>query len=289
MCCLVTAEDRRILIDPGIALGYKRHGLPPHPVQVALGVTIRRNIIQKLQTATDIVFSHFHGDHVPLLRANPFQLSFKHIPDQLQHVNIWAKSKENLSFKMQSRAEDLSQLSKANMKMAEGTSEGLLRFSEPVPHGLAESRFGDVMMTRIDTGRYIFVHASDIQLLDNATVDKILLWQPDIVFTAGPPLYFKTLSASLRRRAWNNGLRLGKNVPTLIVDHHLLRSEKGITWLENLSQVLGKQVYCAADFMNTPRLLLEARRAILYREKPVPENWHLEYQEGRVKMGNSKL
>ena len=28
MCCLVTTGERRILIDPGLALGYLRHGFP---------------------------------------------------------------------------------------------------------------------------------------------------------------------------------------------------------------------------------------------------------------------
>jgi len=46
------------------------------------------------------------------------------------------------------------------------------------------------MMTRVDMGTQVFVHASDIQLLDDATIDKILMWQPDIVFTAGPPSIF---------------------------------------------------------------------------------------------------
>ena len=30
MCCLVTTGERRILIDPGLALVYIRHGLLPH-------------------------------------------------------------------------------------------------------------------------------------------------------------------------------------------------------------------------------------------------------------------
>ena len=140
------------------------------------------------------------------------------------------------------------------------------------------------MMTRIDMGRQLFVHASDIQLLDAATIEKILMWQPDIVFTAGPPLYLQTLNSSLRKRAWQNGLRLAKNVANLIVDHHLLRSEKGITWLDNLSQAVGKKVYCAADYMNKPRLLLEARRTSLYQKRPVPENWHQDYEKGEIQV-----
>ena len=284
MCCLVTTGERRVLIDPGLALGYLRHGLLPHPLQVAKDVQVREKILKALQIATDIVFSHFHGDHVPLLRANPYQLSFKQTPDHLPKVHIWAKSKEKLSSRMQRRASDLFELFGTTMETAEGCSDGLLSFSGSVPHGLAESKFGSVMMTRIDMGKQVFVHASDIQLLDAATIEKILLWQPDIVFAAGPPLYLQTLSGPLRKQAWKNGLRLARNVPTLIVDHHLLRSETGIAWLDNLSQAVGKKVYCAADFMNKPRLLLEAWRTSLYQKIPVPEDWHQDYEKGKIQI-----
>lgn len=74
LCCLVTVAERKILIDPGLALGFLRNGQAPHPVQVAMGEVIRKQIIQVWGLATDIVFSHFHGDHVPLVDANPYQL-----------------------------------------------------------------------------------------------------------------------------------------------------------------------------------------------------------------------
>ena len=278
MCCLVTAWERRILIDPGIALGYRRHGLLPHPYQVKTGIKVRQEIIKAMKEATDIVFSHFHGDHVPLLQANPFQLSFEQLADRLQGLRIWAKSKEGLSSKMQHRAMDLEALLGRTMKIAEGCHDGPLTFSGPVPHGLPGERFGTVMMTRIDTGNQVFVHASDIQLLNDETIDKIIQWQPDIVFADGPPLYIRSLSKLQRKKAWENGLRLARNVETLIVDHHLLRSELGILWLSNMSRISGKKVYCAADFMNKPRLLLEAQRRKLYREIPVAENWHRDYE-----------
>ena len=163
------------------------------------------------------------------------------------------------------------------MKVAEGCSDGPLKFSEAVPHGLPNSRFGSVMMTRIDMGDSVFVHASDIQLLDNAAVEKILKWQPDIVFASGPPLYLKSLNATLRKQAWENALRLARNVDTLILDHHLLRCEEGTVWLDNLKKTSGGKVCCGADFMGKPRLLLEAQRSYLYQKMPVPENWHQGY------------
>ena len=75
LSCEVKVKDRRIVIDPGLALGYQRCGLLPHPAQVAVGEQVRRKIVKALKDATDVVLSHFHGDHVPLLDANPYQLN----------------------------------------------------------------------------------------------------------------------------------------------------------------------------------------------------------------------
>jgi predicted metallo-beta-lactamase superfamily hydrolase len=74
LCCVVNTRGRKILIDPGVALGYTRFRLLPHPIQVAVDERIQRRIIHEWATATDIVISHFHGDHVPLANANPYQL-----------------------------------------------------------------------------------------------------------------------------------------------------------------------------------------------------------------------
>ncbi|MEA1991030.1 MAG: hypothetical protein U9N58_02375 [Thermodesulfobacteriota bacterium] len=282
LCCLVKIRERRIVIDPGVALGYIRNGLLPHPYQVAVGQKVRQDIINALETATDVVFSHFHGDHIPLLYANPFQLSFQQLPTHFKNLRCWSKSDKDLSPKIQLRAFELAELLGPNMKVAEGCSDGPLRFSEAVPHGSPESRFGGVMMTRIDMGDSIFVHASDIQLLDDATVEKILRWQPDIVFASGPPLYLSSLTATLRKQAWENALRLARNVDTLILDHHLLRCEDGAVWLDNLRKTSGGKVCCGADFMGKPRLLLEARRSQLYQKMPVPENWHQDYFQGKA-------
>jgi len=66
LCSLVTTRDRCILVDPGLSLGYVRHGLFPHPLQVVIGRTTRMRILHALNSATDVVISHFHGDHSPL-------------------------------------------------------------------------------------------------------------------------------------------------------------------------------------------------------------------------------
>jgi predicted metallo-beta-lactamase superfamily hydrolase len=136
------------------------------------------------------------------------------------------------------------------------------------------------MMTRIEDEDGVFVHASDIQLLDSEAVAIILDWRPDIVLAAGPPLYLTELSPRQRHQAWENGLRLAREVETLILDHHLLRCEVGLSWLDRLISATGRRVLCAADFMDHPRCLLEAQRVQLYKDMPVPEGWHDAYANG---------
>lgn len=282
LCCLVSRPGRRIVIDPGVALGFVRYGLAPHPLQVAVGRRIREQIVQVLDTATDVVFSHFHGDHVPLTDANPYQLSVHALPASFRHLRCWSKSGDDLAADERQRFLDLAELLGANLQTADGRTEGSLSFSPPVPHGAPESGRGTLMMTRVDMGRRVFVHASDIQLLHDPTVDQILKWRPDIVLASGPPLYLNRLGRADLERAWGNALRLARNVETIILDHHLMRGEEGAVWLDRLSETVGKRVYCAADYMGQPRRLLEAQRVKLYERMPVPEGWHEAYAQGRV-------
>ncbi|HIE07167.1 MAG TPA: hypothetical protein EYP64_03900 [Desulfarculaceae bacterium] len=270
LSCFVKAGQRRILIDPGVALGYIRHGLFPHPLQVAEGERVRQRIIEALESATDVVFSHFHGDHIPLQKANPYQLAIRQLPENFQNLCCWSKSLDSLGEKMKQRAQDLRALLGSNFHVAEGLSEGPMTFSKAMPHGAQGSKLGTVMMTRINLGDKVFLHTSDIQLLDSATIDFIIAWQADIVLAGGPPLFIETLSEDLRTAAWENGLRLARNVETLILDHHLMRDQQGPAWLEDLSAKAGKQIYCAADFMGKKRLFLEAGRTKLYETMPVP-------------------
>ncbi|MCK9276252.1 MAG: hypothetical protein M0P57_14330 [Syntrophales bacterium] len=267
LCCFVTVAEQGILIDPGIALGFFRKGYAPHPVQVAVGEVIREKIIQAWGLATDIVFSHFHGDHVPLADANPYQLDIARVADLNPGVRIWTKSADFLSDKELKRFIALK--NRLDARWQEGkTGLDPLRFSGPVPHGKRTEHNEKLMMTRIKDDA-VFVHAPDIQLLDNETVDLVLEWKPDILLAGGPPLYLAQLNSELRNRAWQNALRLADSVGVLVLDHHLMRSREGLQWLNKLSLESGHSVLCAADFMKVPRSLLEAERKTLYEKFPV--------------------
>jgi len=279
LCCFVRTESKKILIDPGIALGYTRYKLLPHPLQVAIDERIQERIIEAWSEATDIVISHFHGDHIPLVDANPYQLNIKKIAGLNPNAKIWAKS-SLLSPTEKKRANSFSLALNKKLISAEEKEQGGLSFSNPVPHG-ESNNLETVIMTKIEED-CVFVHASDIQLLNNEAVSQILSWKPDIVFASGPPLYLFKLSKDQVRRAWYNAIKLSEKVDTLILDHHLMRGYAGVRWLKRLSSETRKKILCGADFMKKPRMLLEARRKRLYEEMPVAEGWHEAYAKGKV-------
>jgi len=228
LTCVVETQNRRIVIDPGLALGYQRDGLLPHPAQVAVGEQVRKRIVSALEDATDVVMSHFHGDHVPLPDANPYQLQTQRVAPLCRTTRLWAKGTEGLSPSMMRRRVLLGETLGREIPNAEGQGNGVLGFSPPVPHGKLRSHLGTVMMTRIGGGNAVFVHASDIQLLDDRAVSLLLDWCPNIALVGGPPLYLSKLSSAQRAVAWANAKRLAYHVDTLILDHHLLRCEGGL-------------------------------------------------------------
>jgi uncharacterized protein len=282
LSCVVETANRRIVIDPGLALGYQRQGLLPHPVQVAVGEQVRRQIRDALEDATDIVISHFHGDHVPLPDANPYQLRIEDVTASFRRARLWAKGPDGLSPKMTHRRTTLGEALNRELPDAEGEDTGPLTFSSAVAHGEPNTHLGTVMMTRIEDAGTVFVHGSDIQLLDAQAVSVILAWQPDVVLVGGPPLYLAALDSVQRKRAWEQAERLAEGVGTLIVDHHLLRCREGLSWLAHLAAQSDHDVLCAADFVGRPRCLLEACRSQLYREMPVPKGWHEAYARGET-------
>ena len=281
LCCVVKTRGRKIIIDPGVALGYRRSGLLPHPFQVAVGERVKEKILKELKESTDIILSHFHGDHIPLVDANPYQLDAKKTAPHFKKPQLWCKGDRELSPLMKKRRSKLSDLFVRSLTNAEGKSDGLLQFSKPVFHGEPNSGMGTVMMTRIEDEK-VFVHASDIQLLHSHAVSQIIGWNPQIVLVSGPPLYLKRISKKRREQAWNNAVRLSKKVDTLIIDHHLLRNNEGYAYLKKIELESGRKVCCAADFMKKSPMLLEANRKLLYKEMPVPSDWHQKYSRGRV-------
>ena len=288
LCCVVEKENQKILIDPGISLGYTRHGLLPHPIQIAVDEIIREKIIAELKEVTDLVFSHFHGDHIPFKKANVYQLKMNDVIKYMKGLKVWSKSIENESHKFQERAWDL-KFNCDHFTVAENKTVGDLYFSKTVAHGKKDSPLGNVMMTKIKLQDKIFVHASDIQFLYTPTIEKIIELAPDILIASGPPLYLSHIDEKMATEAAENILYLSSKVDTLIIDHHLLRSEKGLIYLRELNAKSKNKIITAADFMGIIPCLLEARRQELYEKFPVAAGWHQKYEAGLVDTGDYLL
>jgi len=281
LCCVVETKDRKIVIDPGVALGYRRHGLLPHPVQVAVAERVKVAIEKALEDATDVVISHYHGEHHPMVNANPYQLSADRVAELFKHPRLWAKGMQNIAPGQVHRAKDLAQKVGRAFPASEGLSDGCLSFSPPVPHG-ERGMGGTVMMTRIEEEKEVFVHASDIQMLNDEAIEQILEWRPTVVLASGPPIYLPSLTWRKRKAALRRTLMVARDVDTLILDHHLMRSREGEKWLDWVSSITNHKVICAADFMGRNRNLLEADRVSWYKKISVPEGWHEAYSKGEA-------
>jgi len=262
MACLVRTGARLILIDPGVALAPRRFGFPPHPGEIKRAALIRQQILNHLPQITDIIISHFHGDHTPLKKPDPFQIPLIDFKNRLGTSRIYIKSNQGNTSLMNYRYSEFVAEFASQIIIADRHTEPGLEFSAPVPHG--EPHQGTVLMTKITDQTGVFVHASDIQLLNETAINALLVWQPDILFVAGPPIYLPQLSPAQLNRAFENAIQLARVTKTLILDHHLLRSTSGLRWLAQLRQSVSIRVICAAEWQLEKPDLLEARRRQLF-------------------------
>jgi len=260
MATVVEAGGRTVLIDPGVALAPRRFGLPPHPAEREAAAGIRRAILAWLPRATDVVFTHYHGDHVPLSEPDPHQIPLAGftLPEGCR---VLAKGPDMLSRRSSGRRSDIEKATGDPLQNAEGTDDGVVACSLPVPHG---GRAGAVMMVAVREGEQCCVHASDTQLLSDEAVRLIESWRPTVVFSSGPPLYLTSITGAEEEEAFCRAIHGAEIAGPLILDHHLMRSEKGLAWIRDLGRAGGRPVVSAAEFMGRPNRLLEAGRRELW-------------------------
>ena len=283
LSCFIRVGDRNILIDPGLAQGFTRYGFHPHPIQAVFGERVKWEIIRRWAMATDIVITHFHGDHTPLYNANPFQLHLDMLPKPGNDTVLWVKDKEFLVGVECLREKHVVRLFNECRRAPCSSGDDVIEVSGPVVHGLSGNT--TVLLVKITDGSKTFVHMSDTQLLCREAVETALSWKPDIIVTDGPPIYRwvkympKDKYLRLLRLARANALKLADNADLLIIDHHPLRCWKGVEWLEHLRD-RADNIVCAAEYMRKPALLLEAWRPLLYRFFRVDKKWfHTRYKE----------
>lgn len=273
MATYVEAGGARIFIDPGVALGPRRYGLPPHPLELGRLEEHWRAVVNLAKKADAIIITHYHYDHhSPWEGLEIYEGKKVLVKHPTQKINLSQKGRAALFL------EAIKGLP-SEVDYCDGKEYALggakIKFSKPVCHG-ANPRLGYVVEVLIDDGSERFLFTSDVEgpsLKDQASF--MIENEPNLIYLDGPMTYMlgyrysqKSLEESLKAiaRVLSSG-----SLKTLVVDHHLLRD---LEWERKLQGVIeeagrrGVKVETAADFEGKPRDMLEARRRELYEKRP---------------------
>jgi len=263
MAVLVKTRDCRILIDPSVALGPKRYGLPPHKVEEDRSTSLWKRVLDSAKEADVLTISHYHYDHHDPDRPEMFKDKALLIKHPTENINQSQKGRASKFLKaiggLPSAVENAD-----GRKFEFGNTS--LEFSRAVPHG-TNTRLGYVVELAITEGAETLVHTSDVQgpSLDEQ-VEFVIRSQPTIVACDGPMTYmmYRYGNDALERSIANLIRIMGETpVKTLMLDHHLLRD---INWKKRMQPVFdaGKEHGCRvqtfAEFAGGEDELLEARR-----------------------------
>jgi predicted metallo-beta-lactamase superfamily hydrolase len=275
MCTLVETKDAKIVIDPGVALGPSRYGLPPHQLEWDRLEAHWRRIVELAGKAQVLVVTHYHYDH-----HNPND----HLEIYKGKVVLVKHPTEKINYSQKTRAAYF-------LKQLEGFPTQLeycdggdftfgrtrVKFSPPVFHG-TNPKLGYVTEVLVEERGRKFIFTSDVEgPSQKDQADFILQNRPNLVMLDGPLSYmvgyrysFENLKASVE-----NMVKIVEVCPleALVVDHHLLRDLK---WRERIETVFKAgekkkvKVMAAAEYLGAPLDMLEARRAELYKKIPQP-------------------
>ena len=271
MATFIKTKDINIFIDPGVALGPSRYGLPPHKIEVQR-LEEHWKLIKKFLKDAEVVFiTHYHYDH-----HNPQE------PEVLKDKILYIKDPEkNINQSQKQRAKFfLDQLGNLPKKI-EIAEEKKLKFgntiiitSKAVPHGITP-RLGYVFEIFIDDGKDTFIFSSDIQgpALDEQ-FEFIYNHPAKVIYIDGPMTYqMHKYGRKNLEKSIENLIKIitsNKNLTHLVMDHHFLRDLK---WRERIKEVFKEaeknqvKVVSAALFMGKEEELLEARRKELYEKE----------------------
>jgi len=114
------------------------------------------------------------------------------------------------------------------------------------------------------------MHASDVQgPIYDGNKNYILNESPDILILSGPPLYLLGFALSKKDidRAKSNLTHLCREIPKVVVDHHLLRDLRCFEFIKSVQDETENKLMVASELEGKEPNLLEARRKEFYLEK----------------------
>ena len=282
MCTLVQTRDVTVLLDAGVALG-PRFRLMPHPLEYRALNEARERITAAAAKARVVTISHYHNDHHtpnfidPVWLASNPEVSEKTyrgktvlVKDFRKKINT-AQRRRGWMFKQ--AAEKWAEKFEAADGLTYHFGETKVRFSPPVPHGEDESGLGWVLLSVVERSDEKFVFAPDVQgPIDLETVRVILDERPSLLIMGGPPTYLRGFKVrdEFFQTAMQNMQKLASEIETLVIDHHVLRDEAWLEFLQPVREVAekhGNRLITAAQLIKEESRPLEYRRKRLYEEQ----------------------
>lgn len=271
--------DQKILVDPGTSLGPKRFGLPPWKTEFDALHETRAGIQEHAPLADIVTISHYHHDHfTPFSLGKFLDSSPKYAEDIYRDKKLFIKSpEENINKNQKTRARSLLRNLKGvnrDITYSDGNSFEVgnteINFSSALPHGSKGSKLGFLVATTIRYKNGTVMHASDVQgPIHDGTKDYILKENPDILILSGPPLYLVGFALSNEdvENAKKNLADLCREIPQVVVDHHLLRDLRCFEFIESVQEDSENKLMVASELIGKKPNLLEARRKEFYLEK----------------------
>ena len=271
MCTFVKTRDVKVLIDPGVALGPSRYGLPPHAIEIRRREEHWQEIVKYAMQADILIITHYHYDHYnPNENLEIYRGKTVLIKHPTANINRSQRGRASYFLNKISGLPERLRYSDGNEFLFGNTR---IKFSQAVFHG-TNSKLGYVTEVLIDDG-YRFIHTSDVEGPSIAEqAEFILQSKPNVVFLDGPLSYmlgyrysYKSLQASLENMAKFVGMA---SLEALVVDHHFLRDLK---WRERIASVFkiakqcGAKVLTAAEYAGKPIEMFEAHRKELYKKQ----------------------
>lgn len=267
MATFVRTKAVSIFIDPAVALGPSRYGLPPHKLEIKRKTEHWQEIKRYVKLSDVLIVTHYHYDHHNPDEAEIYKDKIVFLKDPQNNINRSQKSRA---------AYFLSQLNgiAREINISDGKTfnfgQTKIEFSDAVFHG-TNPRLGYVTEVLIhDEQRFLFT--SDVEGPSvNEQTNFILNSDPDIIFCDGPMTYmlgYKYSKQSLEKSI-SDIIKIIENtrVKKFVLDHHFTRD---MNWRERIADVFdaakkkGVEILTAASFLGKTEDLLEARRKKLF-------------------------
>lgn len=269
--------DQKILIDPGTSIAPKRFGYPPWKNEFDALYETRARIEEYAEKADIITISHYHHDHYTPFELGKFLDSSPKSAERIyEDKKLFIKHPTSQINKSQQKraAEFLKNLKDLNCEISytDGKSfeigDTSIKFSNTLPHGSPGSKLGYVVAVTIRWNGKSLMHASDVQGPINDEAKYIILDEkPDILILSGPPIYLQGFAIERKdiENARNNLIEISRQIPKVIVDHHLLRDLRCFNFIKSVKEESGGEILVASEIIGKEPTLLEAKRREFYR------------------------